>query len=141
MVKFIKILTFNVHEDDLACIIESRSLSLEYLSFKKLRNVYEQFLASFPTSLEEDLKLLRSEERKNLSTRQYFAVLYRSEQKRMLVNQIKLVNVVIHILERLMKGMTLDFAVTRVFEFEEKKDVPFNRKMISSYLDSLQRGL
>lgn len=41
VVKFIKILTFNVHEDDLACIIESRSLSLEYLSFKKLRTVYE----------------------------------------------------------------------------------------------------
>jgi hypothetical protein len=55
----------------------------------------------------------------------------------MLVNQIKLVNVVICILERLMKGMTLDFAVTRVFELEEKKDVPFNRKMIGSYLDSL----
>lgn len=69
VVKFIKILTFNVHEDDLACIIESRSLSLEYLSFKKLRTVYEQFLASFPTTLEEDLKILRSEERKNLTTR------------------------------------------------------------------------
>lgn len=57
------------------------------------------------------------------------------------MNQIKLVNIVIQILERLMKGMTLDFAVTRVFEFEEKKDVPFNRKMIGSYLDSLQKGL
>ena len=72
-----------------------------------------------------------------MNTRQYFAVMYRSEQKRMLFNQIKLVNVVICILERLMKGMTLDFAVTRVFEFEEKKDVPFNRKMMGSYLDSL----
>ena len=52
-----------------------------------------------------------------------------------------MVNITIQILERLMKGMTLDFAVTRVFEFEEKKDVPFNRKMLGSYLDSLQRGL
>lgn len=69
VVKFIKILTFNVHEDDLACIIESRSLSLEYLSFKKLRTVYEQFLASFPTSLDQDLKILRSEERNNLTIR------------------------------------------------------------------------
>ena len=67
--KFIKILTFNVHEDDLACIIESRSLSLEYLSFKRLRTVYEQFLSSFETTLEEDLRLLRGEERKNLSVR------------------------------------------------------------------------
>jgi hypothetical protein len=28
-----------------------------------------------------------------------------------------------HILERLMKGMTLEFATGRVFEFEEKRDV------------------
>lgn len=134
-------MTFNVHEDDLACIIESRSLSLEYLSFKRLRTVYEQFLTSFETTLEEDLRLLRGEERKNLSVRQYFAVLYRSESKRMLVNQIKLVNIVIAILERLMKGMTMDFAVTRVFDLEGKRDLPFNRKMIGNYLDSLAKGL
>lgn len=73
--------------------------------------------------------------------RQYFAVLYRSEQKRILVNQIKLVKVVIHILERLMKGMTLDFAVTRVFELESKQDFILNRKMIDNYLTSLQTGL
>ena len=41
VLKFIKILTFNVKEDDLACIVESRSLSLEYLSLKKLKTVYE----------------------------------------------------------------------------------------------------
>ena len=32
VLKFIKILTFNVKEDDLACIVESRSISLEFLS-------------------------------------------------------------------------------------------------------------
>lgn len=32
VLKFIKILTFNVKEDDISCIIETRSLSLEYLS-------------------------------------------------------------------------------------------------------------
>ena len=52
VLKFIKILTFNVKEDDLSCIVESRSLSLEYLSFKKLKTVYEQFYESFPTTLE-----------------------------------------------------------------------------------------
>jgi len=87
------------------------------------------------------LDLLRGEERKTLTVRQYFAVLYRSEQKRILVNQIKLVKVVIHILERLMKGMTLDFAVTRVFELESKQDFILNRKMIDNYLTSLQTGL
>jgi len=134
-------LTFNVREDDIATIIECRSLSLEYLSFKKLKQVYEQFLASFPTTLQEDLQILRGKERKNLSIRQYFAIMYRSEQKRILVNQIKLVEVVSHILERLMKGMTLDYAVTRIFELEAKQDVMVNRRMIDSYLTSLRKGL
>ena len=32
VLKFIKILSFNVKEDDISCIIETRSLSLEYIS-------------------------------------------------------------------------------------------------------------
>jgi hypothetical protein len=40
-----------------------------------------------------------------------------------------------------MKGMTLEFATGRVFEFEEKRDVAVNRLMIDNYLRSLQRGL
>lgn len=46
-----------------------------------------------------------------------------------------------HILERLMKGMTLEFAVMRIFELESKNDHPLNRLMLDSYLTSLQRGL
>ena len=40
-----------------------------------------------------------------------------------------------------MKGMTLDFAVTRVFELESKKEFPLNRLMIDNYLTSLKNGL
>jgi hypothetical protein len=76
-----------------------------------------------------------------LTSRQFFAMVYRTEQKRILINQIKLINVIMHILERLMKGMTLEFATGRVFEFEEKRDVAVNRLMIDNYLRSLQRGL
>jgi len=43
--------------------------------------------------------------------------------------------------ERLMRGMTLDFAVTRVFELETKKEFPVNRLMIDNYLSSLKRGM
>jgi len=32
ILKFLKILNFNVKEDDINCIIETRSLSLEYIS-------------------------------------------------------------------------------------------------------------
>ena len=44
-------------------------------------------------------------------------------------------------IERLMRGMTLDFAVTRVFELETRKEFPINRLMIDNYLTSLKRGL
>lgn len=40
-----------------------------------------------------------------------------------------------------MKGMTLEFATGRVFDLEEKRDVPVNRLMLDNYLRSLQRGL
>lgn len=63
------------------------------------------------------------------------------EFKRIIANQILLVKIVLHILERLMKGMTLDFAVTRVFELESKKEVIVNRAMIDNYLTSLKKGL
>ena len=59
VLKFIKILTFNVQEDDISCIIETRSLSLEYLSLQKLKKVYEDFLEVFPTTLQEDMRMLR----------------------------------------------------------------------------------
>ena len=78
VLKFIKILTFNVREDDLATIVETRSISLEYLSMKRLKTVYEEFFASYPTTLDEDLDMLRNQ-RQEMSIRKYFAVLYRSE--------------------------------------------------------------
>ena len=41
LLKFIKILNFNIKEDDISCIVETRSLSLEYISLQKLKTVYE----------------------------------------------------------------------------------------------------
>lgn len=55
MLKFVKIVNFNVKSDDIASVLETRSLSLEYISFQKLKRVYEDFLTNFPTTLEEDL--------------------------------------------------------------------------------------
>jgi hypothetical protein len=59
ILKFIKILNFNPDLDDFSSILESRSLSLEYLSFQRLKTVYENFLHSFPTSLSEDAKIMK----------------------------------------------------------------------------------
>ena len=41
------------------------------------------------------------------------------------------------IIERMMRGAPLEFAVLRVHEFESAKDHIVNRIMIKTYLDSL----
>lgn len=85
---------------------------------------------------------LRSiEKMSQLTVRQHAAYVYRTEQKRILINQINLIKILLHMIERLMRGMTLDFAVTRVFELETKKEFPVNRLMIDNYLSSLKRGM
>lgn len=35
----------------------------------------------------------------------------------------------------------MDFAVTRIFELESKKEFVLHRKMLANYLDSIHRGL
>lgn len=45
------------------------------------------------------------------------------------------------IIERMMRGNTLEFAVLRVHELESAKDHVVNRIMLKSYLDSLSKGL
>lgn len=96
----------------------------------------------FPTSLDEDMRQMRDPAfARGLSVRQYNAMVYRTEQKRILINQIRLCKVLMQILERLMRGSTLEFAVMRVHEYESQKDHPVNRLMLQSYLNQLQEGL
>lgn len=45
------------------------------------------------------------------------------------------------IIERMMRGSTLEFAVLRVHDLESAKDHIVNRIMLKSYLDSLAKGL
>lgn len=85
--------------------------------------------------------LRNAEKIKTLSIRVHASYIYRTEQKRILINQINLIKILLHMIERLMRGMTLDFAVTRVFELETKKEFPVNRLMIDNYLSSLKRGM
>lgn len=88
----------------------------------------------------EDNRILKEDAHK-LNGNKFFGMIYRTEMKKVLINQINLIKIVLHILERLMKGLTLDFAVTRVFEFESKKEFIVNRMMINNYLTSLKKGL
>lgn len=39
-----------------------------------------------------------------------------------------------------MKGMTMEFALMRIFELESKQDVTINRRMIDNYIKQLKQG-
>ena len=78
-------MNFNVHEDDISCIVETRSLSLEYISLQKLMKVYQEFLESFPTTLSEDNHILKEKSAK-LNANKFFAIIYRTEMKKILIN-------------------------------------------------------
>ncbi len=69
------------------------------------------------------------------------AILYRLVNKKLLRGQIQLIDVACRVLERIMQGMTFEFAVTRVFELEEKKAFYINRVKMSNYLQNLLLGL
>lgn len=78
--KFVKILSFNVKEDDISTVIETRSLSLEYISLQKLKGIYEDFLNSFPTPLKDDLAMMRDpKQSKQFTVRHYMGMVYRTE--------------------------------------------------------------
>jgi hypothetical protein len=87
MLKFVKIVNFDVQKDDIACVLEARSVSLEYLCVKKLLGIYQEFLNMFPTSLDEDMRQMRDPQfAGSLTVRQHNAMVYRTEQKRILIN-------------------------------------------------------
>ena len=72
-----------MRDDDIDCIINTRSLSLEYLSLQKLRETYEAFISSFPSTFKQDRDELARGQGK-LSGRETFAITYRMETKRIL---------------------------------------------------------
>jgi hypothetical protein len=63
MLQFVKIVNMDIKKDDLSAVLETRSLSLEYLSMQKLIKIYEDFLKQFPTKLEDDMAILRDEKK------------------------------------------------------------------------------
>ena len=80
MLKFVKIVNFDVKKDEIACVLEARSISLEYMCIKKLIFIYQDFLNMFGTSLDEDLKILRSPtEQAKLTGNRYNALIFRTE--------------------------------------------------------------
>ena len=94
-------------------------------------------LLEFPTTLKEDLEILNG---KTKSSRHYFAVLYRSEKKKILHHQIYLLLIAREIVERCINGAQWNDAIlpTQSEKSANQFNIALNRKMLKSYLNMIK---
>ena len=131
-------LNCQINQNMVSNVLESKSIALEYISLLRLKQVYENFLKTkFTSTINSDMNLLMNPS----SGQHYFAVLYWLENKKLIILQTQLINVLLKVLEWLMKGYTFEFAMNRVFEIEEKRQYYLNRIWLDEYLKDLLLGL
>jgi hypothetical protein len=81
ILKFIKVLNCTMNESMVGNVLDCRSVSLEYISLMRLRQIYINFLSKFATKIQEDMQMLLQPE----SAKHYFAIVYRLENKKIII--------------------------------------------------------
>ncbi|CAG9320948.1 unnamed protein product [Blepharisma stoltei] len=104
---------------------------LEILSDSK--KFIKEYLDDFPTTLGEDLNLLEQD----LSINKYFAVVYRSEIKKILHNQISIVTTLHEAVSFINKGKSLQDYLNLVKTSENFLEIPSCYPSIENYLTNL----
>ena len=97
--------------------------------------ILNEYLKKFRTSYEEDLKLMSGD----LELRKYFAVLYRSQVKEIILNQIKYMKIANEIIDR-NRSCPLPDCLGLVEQYETAEgnfylEISQNRKALESYLN------
>ena len=110
-------------------------LELEIKIIAHAMVVLQKVLAHYPTSHEEDLRILTED----IPLRKYFAVLYRSQIKEIIMAQIKYLEIAKTIVERMHAGLSLEVSLGPVEAHEEASgnsylDIEANRRALSAYL-------
>mmetsp|Transcript_24875 Transcript_24875/g.24538 ORF Transcript_24875/g.24538 Transcript_24875/m.24538 type:complete len:221 (+) Transcript_24875:935-1597(+) len=110
------------------------SLSYEISVLNHALEILQTELAEFPTTLEADFSLFDQVSTPHF----YFALVYRSERKRIIHSHINLINICKAILTRMIEGQPLNQALEIVGDFEDDIEYPNNRKVLSSYISTFQ---
>ena len=111
---------------------------LELRVLNNATRILNVVVGNYPTTLEEDLGLLSQE----IPLRKYFAVLYRSQVKDIIKQQMKYVEIAKAVVQRLLDGSSFEDS-KKIVESEESAECKvylgyeFNRKALSSYLQYL----
>jgi len=110
-----------------------KSLELEKKVLEETKTFLKGMLGNFETSLEEDLELLSQ----NLPLKLRFAVIYRSEIKKIIHKQVEYIS----ILERITNNLVSGQASNQVTEDLETSEDPQSIEAIKNYLASLLHNL
>jgi len=138
LLKFVKISILPIEEYPLKTILKPAVLEVEKRAIEKTISHLKVALQSFPTTYEEDIEQLKTETR---GFNYHVALVYRSELKKLILNQIKALEILLHIIERLIEHKDFTTAVERVESLESEEDVKMNRKILQSYLHQLKHEL
>lgn len=90
--------------------LHPENLDLEKIVLDTGVHILTKYLRNFKTTYEEDLQILNEE----IDLRKYFAVLYRSQVKEIILNQIKFLKVAREIVQRKSEGADLEACLSLV---------------------------
>ncbi|CAG9319310.1 unnamed protein product [Blepharisma stoltei] len=108
------------------------SIDLEIQTFEYAKNILNRWISRYPTTYERDLELLQE----NPPLKLYFALVYRSEVKKILLKQMQLIDIIMRLLMKLKIGAEIEQALNE--ELENSEDGLGNKRVIEVYLDMLK---
>lgn len=114
-------------------------LNLEKIIIDTGIHILTKYLRNFRTTYEEDLSILNEE----IDLRKYFAVLFRSQVKEIILNQVKFLKIAKEIIQRLSEGKDFEASLGLVPETESETgkfylEYEENRRALRSYLEKLR---
>lgn len=127
---------FNLSEEN---FLKPGDLSLESAVLETSISLLLKYLSRYPTTYEEDESILSSP---IPELRKYFAVQYRSQVKKIILNQIKYLKIALEILNRLKTSNSLSSSTGLICELESESgnfysEYPLNRAALQAYLSKL----
>ncbi len=135
LINFCKGLNFKLGYLDYEKILKPNDVDLEIFGVEKAYELLQDKLKEFTKTPIENKQVLMDPK---VGYHEYFAAVYRLERQRILVFHSRALLIVVEILKRIKKGLSLEFAVMRVHDLETEEECNRNRIFIADYLGLLR---
>ena len=135
LINFCKGIYFNLDYTNYDNLLKPISLDLELKGVRRAYEFLQEFIESYSKTPEENKKVLQDP---NASYHEYFAAVYRLERQRIAGFHSRALLILEEILKRVKKGLTFEFALMRVHEYERESERNLNRTFLKDYLELLE---